>query len=152
MKFSKILVPVKGHAVDDQVIRLAYITARQYKAKVSVLHVIEMRRSLPLEAENAPEIQHAEEILEHVSQVAREAGYQVQTELLQARTVAPVLLEEAADRGSDLIILSLLGPNPRFGSRVGVLLLDEILLNGIENGVDSTINAFRATPAEVIVE
>lgn len=105
MKFSKILVPVKGHAVDDQVIRLACITARQYKAKVSVLHVIEMRRSLPLEAENAPEIQHAEEILEHVSQVAREAGYQVQTELLQARAVAPVLLEEAADRGSDLIIM-----------------------------------------------
>ncbi|MGE5192507.1 MAG: alkaline phosphatase family protein, partial [Deltaproteobacteria bacterium] len=40
----------------------------------------------------------------------------------------------------------------RFGSRIGVQLIDEMLLNGIENGVDSTINAFRATPAEVIVE
>jgi len=40
----------------------------------------------------------------------------------------------------------------RFGSRVGVFVLDELLLNGIENGVDSTINVFRATPAEVIVE
>jgi hypothetical protein len=40
----------------------------------------------------------------------------------------------------------------RFASRTGVLLLDEILINGIENGVDSTINVFRATPAEVIVE
>jgi hypothetical protein len=40
----------------------------------------------------------------------------------------------------------------RFGQRVGVQLIDEVLLNGIENGVDSTINAFRATPAEVIVE
>jgi hypothetical protein len=40
----------------------------------------------------------------------------------------------------------------RFGQRIGVTLIDEILLNGIENGVDSTINAFRSTPAEVIVE
>jgi nucleotide-binding universal stress UspA family protein len=105
MKFSKILVPVKGHAVDDQVVRLACITARVYKAKVSVLHVIEMRRSLPLETENAPEIQHAEEILDRASQVAREVGVQVQTELLQARAVAPVLMDEAIERGTDLIIM-----------------------------------------------
>ena len=105
MKFSKILVPIKGHAVDDQVIRLACMTARVHKAKVSVLHVIEMRRSLPLETENAPEIQRAEEILDHASQVAREVGVQVQTELLQARAVAPVLLDEATERQTDLIIM-----------------------------------------------
>ncbi len=40
----------------------------------------------------------------------------------------------------------------RFGQRIGVTLIDEILLNGIENGVDTTINAFRSTPAEVRVE
>ena len=40
----------------------------------------------------------------------------------------------------------------RFGQRIGVQLVDEILLNGIENGVDRTINVFRSTPAEVIVE
>jgi hypothetical protein len=40
----------------------------------------------------------------------------------------------------------------RFAQRIGVQLLDEVLLNGIENGVDSSINAFRTTPAEVIVE
>jgi hypothetical protein len=40
----------------------------------------------------------------------------------------------------------------RWVQRVGVQLLDEGLLNGIENGVDSSINAFRATPAETIVD
>lgn len=39
----------------------------------------------------------------------------------------------------------------RFSQRVGVQLLDEVLLNSIENGVDSSINVFRSTPAEVIV-
>src|SRR5262245_2296511 len=40
----------------------------------------------------------------------------------------------------------------RFVSRTGVFLVDEVLLNGIENSVDSGVNAFRSTPAEVIVE
>lgn len=40
----------------------------------------------------------------------------------------------------------------RFGQRVLVQLLDEVVLNGIENGVDSTINSFRYTPAEIIVD
>jgi hypothetical protein len=40
----------------------------------------------------------------------------------------------------------------RFAQRIVVQILDEMVLNGIENGVDSTINVFRSTPAEVIVE
>jgi len=40
----------------------------------------------------------------------------------------------------------------RWLSRVGVQIVDELLLNNIENGVDGSINAFRTTPAEVIVE
>ena len=40
----------------------------------------------------------------------------------------------------------------RFGARIGVQLLDEVLLNSIENGVDASINAFRSTPAEVLVK
>jgi hypothetical protein len=30
--------------------------------------------------------------------------------------------------------------------------VDEVLLNGIENGVDSTVNSLRKTPAETIVD
>lgn len=39
----------------------------------------------------------------------------------------------------------------RFAQRVLVEVLDETILNGIEDHVDSTINAYRATPAETIV-
>ena len=105
MKFSKILVPVKGHPADDQAIQLAAYLARQSKAKILVIYVIEMRRSLPLEAENEPEIQRAEQILEHAQKVAKEAGVHVDSDLLQARVVAPVLLDEAMERGVDLIIM-----------------------------------------------
>ncbi|MBI3865275.1 MAG: alkaline phosphatase family protein [Planctomycetia bacterium] len=40
----------------------------------------------------------------------------------------------------------------RWVSRLGIEILDEMLLNNIENGVDSAVNAFRKVPSEVIVE
>lgn len=39
----------------------------------------------------------------------------------------------------------------KFTQRIIVKVLDEVVLNGIENSVDSTISNFRTTPAEVIV-
>lgn len=105
MKFNRILVPVKGVPIEDQAIRVACGTARQFKSKVIIVHVIEIRRNMPLEAESTPEIQHGEVILEHAFQVAREAGVQPETELLQARVVGPVLLEEATNRAVDLIVM-----------------------------------------------
>lgn len=40
----------------------------------------------------------------------------------------------------------------RLSQRIIIKVLDEIVLNGIENSVDSSVNAFRMTPAEVTVE
>ena len=105
MKFSKILVPVKGMPIEDQAIRVACQTARQDKAKVVIIHIIEMRRALPLETENAPEIQRGEQILEHAFDIAREIGVQPDTELLQARAVGSVLLDEVANRKVDLMVM-----------------------------------------------
>jgi hypothetical protein len=40
----------------------------------------------------------------------------------------------------------------RWIQRLGMRAVDEVLLNGIENGVDSTVNSLRTTPAETIVD
>ncbi|MBS0262774.1 MAG: alkaline phosphatase family protein, partial [Planctomycetes bacterium] len=40
----------------------------------------------------------------------------------------------------------------RWISRMGIEILDEKVLNGVENGVDATVNTFRKTPSEVVVE
>lgn len=40
----------------------------------------------------------------------------------------------------------------RWVSRIGVQIVDELLLNNIENGIDGSINAFRVTQPEVIVD
>lgn len=107
MKFSNILVPIKGHAVDEDAIQLACAIARQQKAKVWAIYVIELRRSLPLDVESAPEIQHGEQILDRADQVANAMGVQIETELVQARVVGPVLMDEAAERNIDLIVMGI---------------------------------------------
>jgi hypothetical protein len=40
----------------------------------------------------------------------------------------------------------------RWISRIGIQTIDELLLNNVENGIDGSINAFRVTPPEVIVD
>ena len=40
----------------------------------------------------------------------------------------------------------------RFAQRILVEILDETILNGVENGVDSTINIMRSTPSEIVVD
>jgi nucleotide-binding universal stress UspA family protein len=105
MKFSKILVPLKGGLIDAQAVQLACLTARYSHGRVVMIHVIQVSRAQPLEVEDSAEIQHGEEILEQAEKLAQDLGIHPETELLQARSVGPVILEEANRRGIDLIVM-----------------------------------------------
>ena len=104
-KFTKILVPVAGMPYEDEVIRFAALVARQDKASLLLIYVIEIQRTLPLDAENAPEIERGEAVLQHAEQVASQNKVRAETELLQARVVGSVLMDEANERRVDLVIM-----------------------------------------------
>jgi nucleotide-binding universal stress UspA family protein len=104
---SQILVPVNGSPTDDEAIRLASITAKRYKARVLAIYVIEVKRTLPLDAEIQPEIEKGELVLDHAERVAEENDAEIQTELLQSREVGPAIVEEAIERNVDVIIMGL---------------------------------------------
>ncbi len=105
MEFHKILVPVVGTEADDEAIRLACWLAKKDKGKIWAVYVIAVRRSLPLDAQIEPEIREAEEILDHAESVAEEQDYKVETDLLQAREAGPTIVDEAVERGVDLILM-----------------------------------------------
>lgn len=107
MTFKNILVPVTGSPLDSEAITLACLLARRDKAKVLLLHIIEIQRALPLSAESTPEIERAEKLLEVAEQAAIKGGVTVETDLLQARAAGPALVDEAIARGVDLIAMSL---------------------------------------------
>lgn len=105
MEFHRILVPVVGTEADDEAIRLACRLAKKDKGKIWVVYVITVERSLPLDAEIAPEIHRAEEILDHTESIAEEQDYEVETSVLQAREAGPTIVDEAVEREADLILM-----------------------------------------------
>lgn len=104
---KKILVPVNGGPVDAAVIALASQIARQSRGRVYAIYVIEVRRTLPLDADLPTERQEADGVLDHVEQVAEEWDQEIETEILQARDIGTAIVEEAVEANVDLIVLGI---------------------------------------------
>ena len=107
LPIKTILVPVNGKESDRDALSLACRIARQNKGKVQAIHVIEVKRTLPLDAEMTTEVQFGEEVLDRAERLGEELACPVETELLQAREVGPTVVDEARERGADLIIIGL---------------------------------------------
>ena len=103
----RILVPIKGNPTDDDVVQLALELAQRNKAQVFAIHVIEVKRTLPLDAELQEEAERVEDVLNRAEQVAEQAGLAIHTDLLQARDVGRAIVDEALERGIDLIVLGI---------------------------------------------
>ncbi|MFH1647888.1 MAG: universal stress protein [Chloroflexota bacterium] len=107
MEFKKILVPVVGSDADEEAIKLACRLAKRDKGKVWAVSVVAIKRALPLDAEIDSEIRSAEEVLDRVEKVAEEEDCEVETDVLQAREVGPAVVDEAVERGVDLILMGI---------------------------------------------
>jgi nucleotide-binding universal stress UspA family protein len=103
----RILVPLGGTKADAVALRLACDTAKRQKGRVQAVYVIEVLRALPLDAELPPELQKGEEVLRQAEAVAGEAQVEIDTELLQAREAGPAVVDEACERGAQLIVMGL---------------------------------------------
>ena len=122
MEFRKILVPVTGTEADDETMRLACRLAKRDKSKLYAMYVITIKRSLPLEAEIESEVNKAEELLDRAERIAEEENYEVETDLLQAREVAPTIIDEAIEKKVDLILIGV-----KFKRRFGQFQLGSIV-------------------------
>jgi nucleotide-binding universal stress UspA family protein len=107
MEFKKVLVPVVGSEADEEAMKLACRLAKKDKGKVWAVSVVTIKRALPLDAEIDSEIKDAEEVLDAVEAVAEGEDYEVETDVLQAREVGPAIVDEAVERGVDLILMGI---------------------------------------------
>jgi nucleotide-binding universal stress UspA family protein len=103
--FHRILVPLTGTEADDETMRMACWISKRDKSRLIAMYVITIKRSLPLEAEIESETRRGEELLDRMVKIAGNEDYQLETELLQAREVAPTIIDEAAERKIDLILM-----------------------------------------------
>jgi len=105
--FRRAVLAVNGGAGDRTIVRLACELARPRKAELTAVHVVEIDWTLPLDADVASRSEEAQRVLDLADQMAEELHYTVEPVLLQARDVGAALVDEATERGADLLILSL---------------------------------------------
>ena len=84
---------------------LACSLARKYKGMVYAVYVIEVARTMALDAELVPEARKAEEVLRQAEEIAREADYKVEGEILQARDAGHAIVDEAIERQVSAILM-----------------------------------------------
>lgn len=101
------MVPVNGSHASLQAVAVACDIARKNKAKLYVVHVIEVKRTLPLDAQLEQESAAGEDVLSQAGRVAREQDCDMEGEILQAREAGPAIVDEAIERGVDLIVLGM---------------------------------------------
>ncbi|TAK20974.1 MAG: universal stress protein [Chloroflexota bacterium] len=86
---------------------LACLLAKRVKGSVEAVFVIEVNRSLPIDAELQPEIDRGEEVLQKAADVARECAVTYESALLQARDVGAAIVDEAVQVRADAIVMGL---------------------------------------------
>jgi nucleotide-binding universal stress UspA family protein len=104
---QRVLVPVSGAQTDTEAVRLGCRLARRGKAKVMVVTVLEIRRSLALGTVQEAEMDRAELLLTEAEARARELEMDIETELLQARDAGPAIVEEVTHWKADLVVLGM---------------------------------------------
>ncbi len=105
---KKILVPVNGDAVSERTFRWACQTAKESKAELYALYVIEVPLELPLEAEITEDINRGEEILTRIEAIGAQEKFKgVQAKYLRARDAGPAIVLETQDRDLDLVIMGI---------------------------------------------
>jgi nucleotide-binding universal stress UspA family protein len=105
IQFKNILVPVDGSQAGMDALALACLLARRNKGKVYAVYVIEVARTLPLDADLSPEATKGEEVLSRAEQVADSLDFETTGELLQARDAGHAIVDEAIERDVDGVLV-----------------------------------------------
>jgi nucleotide-binding universal stress UspA family protein len=105
LDFKSILVPVNGNEASTMAVEFACNIAKRTRGKVHVVHVIEVRRALPLDADLTDEAQRGEDILTEAEAAAKNQDFEVEGDLLQARDAGHAIVDEAMERQADAIII-----------------------------------------------
>src|SRR3990172_3733966 len=105
--FTRAILGVGGGPMDRAIVRLSAALARPSRAELVAVHVVEMDWTLPLDPDLAAGSEDAQRALDRAEEAAEDAGSSLETVLLQARNVGAAIVDEAAERGADLIVLGL---------------------------------------------
>jgi nucleotide-binding universal stress UspA family protein len=106
-QFRRAVVALSGARTDRPIVALAAEVAKASHAELVGVHVVEIDWTLPLDADVAGRSEDAQRVLDIAEATAEAARYRLETVLLQARDVGAAIVDEASERGADMIICGL---------------------------------------------
>lgn len=113
------LLALSGGTCDERIVHLAAELGRVAHAELIGVHVVEIGWSMPLDADVASRSEDAQRILDQAETAAERLKSSLEPVLLQARDVGAALVDEATERGADLLIVGL-PYRKRFGGEFAI--------------------------------
>ena len=120
MSFNKVLALVIDDSSDLDTVSRAAEIIRENRGKLLLTYVIQISRSLPIDAEIEKEIEDAEKILNNLEKASKLPRGDIETQLLQAREIGPAVIHESVVRDVDAIIIG-----TAYTNNLGTFLLPE---------------------------
>jgi nucleotide-binding universal stress UspA family protein len=106
----RLIVPVLGNDSDERLLKVVERIARRQDAEVTLIYVVEVMQSMPLDAELPVEVTRGEDVLrrasDEISRNLESKSSTVNTEILQARSAGAAIVDEAIMREADAIMMS----------------------------------------------
>jgi basic amino acid/polyamine antiporter, APA family len=136
IEYRTILVPVSRSAESEEALVAAARLAAERGATIAVLRVLEVPLELPLDAELPDEEDEAHLLLDEARAFVEAYGVRAVPRLVRARRAGPAIVEEAAGRSAELVVVGAARRRARRGHPVFGATVDHIL---------------RASPSRVLV-
>jgi nucleotide-binding universal stress UspA family protein len=103
------VLPVSGGATDERLLESVARICHRRKAEVTLVYVVEVEQSMPLDAELPEEVNSGDAVLrlaaETLRRVSDSPAVHIFPELLQARSAGAAIVDEATDKNADIIML-----------------------------------------------
>jgi len=120
--FQRAVVALNGGPSDARIVRLVAALAAgaaKVKPELIAVHVVEIDWTLPLDVDIAGRSEEVQQVLDIAEAIAE--GYKLRLEpvLLQARDVGAAIVDEATERGADLLVVGL-PYRKRFGGEFAI--------------------------------
>jgi APA family basic amino acid/polyamine antiporter len=116
LEYRNILVPVKPGRASEEAIDFASRLAAERRASIAAVAVIVVPLELPVDSEATEEEKRADEALDAASAIGELYGVDVTERLVRARSAGRAIVDEAARRNSEIIVMGA----PRGEQRGGV--------------------------------
>jgi nucleotide-binding universal stress UspA family protein len=104
--FRRAVIALNGGPSDARTVRLVVGLAPK-GAELIAVHVVEIDWTLPLDADIAGRSEQVQHVLDSAEAIAEEHKKVLEPVLLQARDVGAAIVDEATERGADLLVVGL---------------------------------------------